>query len=172
MVKYQIGEWVRVDQPGHTYGSYKEKFDELGVANEHIGYDSYNCEVFRKNDIVRVYNIGRHNTHSDRTLYAIRDCLGRESLIEESGLATVANRREFIAGQHDVSYDPDLGRIYLTWHGTPLETDVLIITNPVTGISVEFGPVPGAPEQWLSESGLTVVTNDNVFHNIPSVDND
>jgi hypothetical protein len=169
--EFTVGEWACVVEPGFTYGSYQEKFDELGVRyDQNNGICESRCHIFSKGSIVQVYNIGRHGSSTNRILYAIRDVLGNESLVGEEALQHVSHHREFIIGENDVMYDEGT-REFIIDHQFAMETELITLTNPATGGQVNFGPVAGEPHQWLNrEFDLRVVATDNIYHNVTKND--
>jgi hypothetical protein len=169
MAEFAIGEWARVVEPGHTYGSYREKFDELGVQYEQSGSEAF-CHVFSKGSVVRVYNIGRHDTRTDCILYAIRDVLGHESVVSAKALHYVTHHREFIIGMNDVTYDEGARRFRID-HQLMMETELITLTNPATGGQVDFGPGAGEPHWWANcEFDLRFVATDKIYHNVTKND--
>ena len=171
MVEFTVGEWAHVVEPGYTYTTYRDKFDELGVRyvkGEPI--DEYRCHWFTKGSIVRVYNIGRHGTQTDRILYAIRDMLGRESLVGSEALQHVSHHREFIIGKDDITYDEGVRQFHIN-HQLMMETELITLTNPATGGQVNFGPVADEPHRWMNrEFDLLIVATDNIYHNVTNND--
>lgn len=169
MVEFTVGEWARVVEPGHTYTTYLDKFDELGMRYDTSEHES-RCHTFTKGSIVRVYNIGRHGTQTDRILYAIRDMLGRESLVGVEGLQHVSHHREFIIGKDDITYYEGVRQFHINHH-LMMETELITLTNPATGGQVNFGPIAGEPHQWINrEFDLLIVATDNIYHNVTNND--
>jgi hypothetical protein len=169
MVEFTVGEWARVVEPGYTYTTYLDKFDELGVRYVTDKSES-RCHCFTKGSVVRVYNIGRHDVQTDRVLYAVRDMLGRESLVRSKALQHVSHHREFIIGKDDITYDEGARRFYIN-HQLMMETELITLTNPATGGQVNFGPVADEPHRWMNrEFDLLIVATDNIYHNVTNND--
>jgi hypothetical protein len=100
MRKYQIGDFVRVTEPGETYDSYDEIFKELGFVNKKTN------PSFDSGTPAQIFGMTSH-PRTGETMLALVDSEGKECLICEDGVEPLSYQRKKqntvfgITGSHD-----------------------------------------------------------------------
>ena len=84
MVKYEIGDVVKIVFPDATYSAYKEKFVELNFKNKEQNLS------FSKGTICTIFNIAKHD-NCDTVIYALK-AKDRECLVIEKAFILVKKK--------------------------------------------------------------------------------
>ena len=138
--QYNIGDWVRITEPGWTYSTYSSMFQKLGFR------DTERNGPLGEDTLARVFAYTEHDSNS-RMLYALRDTHGIESLIDDRGIT----EPEMYVKTWDGNcwFDLNNAMMYVTLDvAEPIVVDVLRIRNPETGTYADFIPTGTFHEFW------------------------
>lgn len=80
---FNIGDFVLITHPAHTYPNWPDMFHELGFTYPDM---LHQCNASNKEQVCLIFNKGIHPDHGV-DLYAVRDVSGNEWLFNERGLS-------------------------------------------------------------------------------------